>query len=239
MRYILTLLFCASAFGADIGELSSQHAELSGRWLVSGTYNTSTVQDLSGRKNIGTAINNPAPVTTGIRPALRFNGTNQYVDFGTTANNQSSNSFTVAFWFRTSSAATMAVLGKRDASSSSNPGFLSYVLSGNVRFEISSGGTRIVAVTTTTYNDNRWHHACGVFDRLSLLLVYVDGELQATADITGQSGSVTTAAKSLLGAAINSGAPAAFFNGELDDARIYKRALSATEAAALYKKGLR
>src|SRR5947208_4418244 len=76
-----------------------------------------------------------------------------------------------------------------------------------------------------TYNDGTWHHAAGVL-RNGLVELYVDGVLVAQA-VTNPITSVRTSTLTEIGHI------ASDFVGGIDEVRVYNRALSASEIAAL------
>src|SRR5207244_11847480 len=81
------------------------------------------------------------------------------------------------------------------------------------------------AETPLAYNDGEWHHAAGVL-RSGLAELYVDGVLVAR-DTTNPITSVRTATLTEIGHV------ASGFVGDIDEVRIFARALTAPEIAAL------
>ena len=83
---------------------------------------------------------------------------------------------------------------------------------------------------------NAWHHIAGTWDG-STMRLYVDGNL---VDSESQSGTLTNSGKDvMMGAYLLDGNYGKYdgLNGKLDDLRIYKRVLSATEIEGLYNAG--
>jgi len=99
---------------------------------------------------------------------------------------------------------------------------------------ISVSGVSKSAVSLGHYNDGLWHHVVGLFNGSNVLL-YVDGGKETiTGDATTGPIVNTSAVDLVLGnyaAAVNP------FIGLIDDARIYNRALTATEIKKLYTLG--
>lgn len=84
--------------------------------------------------------------------------------------------------------------------------------------------------TVLTYNLNQWNHAVLTYNG-ALAICYINGSADSnTGVITGYS----TASQFNLGT--NHSSSDNFFNGELDDFRIYATALSATDILAIYNK---
>lgn len=99
---------------------------------------------------------------------------------------------------------------------------------------IPAGGSPasyVNATGTTSIDDTNWHLLTGVYDG-SKVYMYVDGNLEASTTLTN----VTTASSSYdfeIGGNCN-GHGGIFWNGLIDDVRIYRRALSAAEVRQLY-----
>jgi len=97
-----------------------------------------------------------------------------------------------------------------------------------------SDSTTYSATSTTSINDNKWHYLTGTYDG-ETLKVYVDGVFED--DNTDPSGNLPTDTGALRIGADYQATPANFFNGLIDDTRIYNRALSASEIKRLYNMG--
>ncbi|NCC71368.1 LamG domain-containing protein, partial [bacterium] len=90
-------------------------------------------------------------------------------------------------------------------------------------------------ITTSTFNDNIWHHI-GFTWNSGVLKVYVDNIEQTVTkaydfDFTSI---FNGSAISILGMYSNLIIP---FNGQISNAQIWNRALTAEEIAAIYSKG--
>jgi hypothetical protein len=81
----------------------------------------------------------------------------------------------------------------------------------------------------TKVDDNRWHHAVGVYDGARIAL-YIDGKLDASAPASGPIAANDEPV--LIGE--NSERPGRFWHGLLDEVRLYSYALSEDEITALY-----
>ncbi len=94
------------------------------------------------------------------------------------------------------------------------------------------GGIWNYADTNIDLAGTGWHHVAASFDDTNnTVTVYIDGTAMATAATTS-SISYTLGANSFIGKHGN-GETTFDFNGKIDDARVYNRALSATEIASL------
>ncbi len=97
-----------------------------------------------------------------------------------------------------------------------------------------SGGTTYSATSTTSVNDNKWHHVLGTYDGQTLNM-YVDGVWED--DNTDPSVSLPTNAGAVRIGADYQDTPANFFNGLIDEVRVYSRALTGEEIKRLYNMG--
>jgi Concanavalin A-like lectin/glucanases superfamily len=99
----------------------------------------------------------------------------------------------------------------------------------------SDGGATLEGVrSNTTYTPNKWYHVVGVYTPTQTSL-YING-----AHDNSSAASFTTIWYSDITSAIGKegcGAAFQYFNGKIDDVRIYNRALSATEIKQLYTLG--
>jgi hypothetical protein len=167
--------------------------------------------------------------------AYSFNGTSDYISFPTTK--YLVNSYTYSFWMKITSNPTSAqymmsigspAIGGAEGYASflganKGIGFGSYAVSG------SSAGSTISSPPAL----NQWHHVC-ITRGSAYLSMYVDGKYvdsQSTGGSNPQYGTGTYAF--LIGTRFNN---ANYFNGSLDDLRIYNRAVSATEVKSLYNE---
>jgi len=106
---------------------------------------------------------------------------------------------------------------------------------GNVIFQIMDTTPEATVVGTTDVNDGLWHHVAGSFDGTQYNL-YIDGKLEATVATSG-SISAGTAYYGCIGAHYKKNDerdPRRFFNGLIDDVRIYDRILSESEVHYIF-----
>ena len=238
----------------DLGTASHQNATINppdlqnglvGHWTFDGpTISGTTVKDVSGSGNNGTMVNGPTPVAGVLGQALSFNGTSQYV---TTANSPViSAGYTMATWFKTTTSYTgtnwVALIG----TSAQFSGAGSFEIAvGNAGGGIGAdngaflfflnGASTYVNYSATALNDGKWHLLVGGRTAAGYPFISIDGETPIVGS-TAVTGSVTENPW-YIGAKNDSGSTASYFNGSLDDVRIYNRALSATEVQQLYNLG--
>lgn len=160
------------------------------------------------------------------RYVLNFEGANNYIDLGD-AMDIGSEDLTVEVWFKTSASGKFMSLVNKRRSGLAEAGYR-IVIRGDtnrIHVELNDGNGTITAVGQA-HNDGRWHHVVAVFDREDKLKLYVDGELEAQADISGKKGNINTDCPLTLGSQEHS---TMFFEGRLSSFRIYNRALSESE----------
>ena len=105
---------------------------------------------------------------------------------------------------------------------------------GVVRFDvvIPSGATPYGSAVGGQVTLNRWHHLVGTLKKGQHIRLYQDGELMA--ESTTFSGDTADGGSPLY---IGRRAEGGFFDGRVDEAAIYSRALSSDEIGALYAGG--
>jgi alpha-tubulin suppressor-like RCC1 family protein len=178
------------------------------------------------------------------------NGT---LDFG-------SDSFTVSLWLRfTDVSIPSGHYGRRIISKGHHGWNAGYFIGthGTGRIEAGIGASQggstesILFKTTGEFNDGSWHHVAVVFDRLrGTSRAFVDGVAEPLEKASGSGGEVDaidptafrypalanlTATRTDIPFTIGSHAGSLdFFKGDIDDVRIYKRALEGDEIEAIY-----
>lgn len=85
----------------------------------------------------------------------------------------------------------------------------------------------------TALSTNTWHHVAGVVNGSDILL-YVNGVLATSTTMTDITNFVCTADAWEIGGDGAGGGWGGYFNGNIDEPRIYNRALSAAEVQAIY-----
>jgi len=183
--------------------------------------------------------------------ALQFNGSSQYVTFGpsagTGAGGLGATQFTLETWFKKTGvgvavssgsgglgAAVPLVTkgrGESDSPANLNMNYFLGISGGKLAadFEDAASGGNHPVTGVTTVTDNVWHHAAATYDG-STWRLYLDGKLDqklVVGGFTPESSSIQHAA--LATAMTSTGAAAGFFQGQLDEARIWGVARSGAE----------
>jgi hypothetical protein len=142
--------------------------------------------------------------------------------------------FSVSAWFRTSSVFTADAIIVNKGGFNTSTSRLNYGMwltsNGNLRggFEESTG-TDIFVTSPNRYNDGNWHYAVVTYDG-SVLRLYVDG--QQVASLNTNAIPATDTMPLTIGK--NSSSNSRYFIGDIDEVRVYNRALSAQEVSDAY-----
>jgi fibronectin type 3 domain-containing protein len=191
-----------------------------------------TVTDLSGNNNTGTISG--ATWTTGkYGGALRFNGSNNYIDLANPTSLRLTGSMTLSAWIL--AMANPPDDGQIIAKSNSSAGWQLKTSpdTGPHTFGIAisaSSNSHVQRYSNTVRALNTWYHVAGVYNATARTLdIYVngvldDGVLSGTVPASQYNSSVNTN--------IGRRSGGFYFNGIIDEVRIYNRALSQTEIQA-------
>ncbi|MFO0797558.1 MAG: LamG-like jellyroll fold domain-containing protein [Gemmataceae bacterium] len=158
--------------------------------------------------------------------AFSFTGSN-YV----TINRSVQNDFTLAAWIKTTAAGTGTQFYNGNPLITAEVGgvtndFGTTVINGKFAFGVGNPDQTIQS--TTSVNDNTWHHVAAVRQGTTIR-VYVDGVLENT--LTGANGGTLSAnANITIGRDLVNGIG---FPGLVDDVRVYDNALTGAEVASL------
>jgi hypothetical protein len=172
--------------------------------------------------------------------ALYFDGTENYVTVtdNATLNFDSTESFTVSGWLNLDALSkNVTMLAKRDGSGNNFEGYQIQVrdADGEFAFFVDDGVSgSSVSARGGTPTTGSWVHLAGTFDRSSGdLTLYIDGS--SVGSTSSSLGAVSPSANFYVGAYENLSSE--YFNGKIDDVRIYDKALSAPEVSNLYNTG--
>jgi hypothetical protein len=199
-----------------------------GYWTLDET-NGVIADDSSGNGNNGT-VNGATWSSNGkVNGCLNFNGVNNSVQ----VNNDVSNDFSISFWVKTTqtggSGQWWQGRGLVDGYVVANTNDFGTALLGN-QFAFGTGSPDTTISSTMAINDGAWHQCVATrLQSSGTLSLYVDGILQASGN--GSTNSLKASPYLRFGARQTG---ANFFNGSLDDIRIYNRALGSNEVTALY-----
>ena len=209
-----------------------QEPSLVGHWRMdegSGTI----AGDSSGNGNTGTLTNGPTWAPGKYGNAVNFDGTNDYISVPD-ATSLKPSTITVAFWTKLNSQAAFGVPVMKTTTSSWNDGYGFHNRGGSNEFtwwtNNYQGTNRFV--TAPIFSLGTWHHVAGTFDTSSGAKLYIDGVQAGT---TATNTTALTNSNSALGIGFATGGN--YWNGLIDEVRIYHRALTGQEIKAIYDVG--
>ncbi|HEY7118821.1 MAG TPA: Ig-like domain-containing protein [Tepidisphaeraceae bacterium] len=183
-----------------------------------------TVADASNTGNTGTITGGTWTTTGKFGNALSFNGTNSWVTVADSASLHLTNGMTLEAWVNPTS-----LTGWETAIMKERPAGLAYALytSDNTSKPpagyLNKGGADVSAVGTTNLSLNTWTHLALTYNG-STLRLYVNGTQVRSKNVSGNIVSSTGALR--IGGNSSWGE---YFAGQLDEIRIYNRALSQAE----------
>jgi predicted outer membrane repeat protein len=189
----------------------------------------------SASSNHGTLNGNPNWVAGKIGPcALDLNGVSDCVEVPDAPSLDGMDALTITAWIKTDSSGDyMCVVSKYIHNSGDNLDD-SYCLlinpSGAVIFQYNPGDVYVIKLSSPTVADGSWHHIVGVYTGTEGS-IYIDGdEVPLFRPYSDPGGSLNnTDVQLTIGSSNNDGNVDFFFQGTIDDVRIYNQALSAEE----------
>jgi hypothetical protein len=218
-------------------------------WPFDGTNGTNPTNtpDLSANANSASLVNSPLLVTGKITNCFQFNGAISYLKATEISAIKSlgGNSFTITAWSSNAATATalsgsyQRALSWYDGTYNVQFGAGSYGVSGTQCYYIVmtnavAATPSALAFTTNIYNSNQWHWIAVTVSGFTANM-YVDG-----ANVTSNNPAPSAMQPGLFSGDssyvyIAQRGNGAYFNGCLDDLRIYNRALSYGEITNLYE----
>jgi len=213
----------SNSAGQDIGVLNSfktdiiQPASGISRWTFEETTNDITVDRWGNNNGSITGAEYNGSSAQGENSILL--GETDVVDHGSPIIGGRS-SFTISVWIKINHT------GKRYAYREEDPGDYGRnsigVNGGTTFWETRNNGGGYSNINGAQVNDGEWHHIVGVMDSETMIL-YTDGS---------QDGSTGSSRGSVEYSQIGTG-----FVGNVDDLRLYDKALSSSEVSSLYENG--
>ncbi len=202
--------------------------------------------DLTANQNHGTVTG--ASLTSdrfgNTNQAYLFNGTSNYIKINNSASLDLKESFSISAWISPASYSNPGVVvWNGDPAFAKDP----YILYFSNSPGYNSIGVRKDAGIGTTINEafapayvifsGVWTHVVGIGNAGSReMKLYVNGELLKTVSVPDMSIGYSTAGFwTMIGAAQSSAGIDNYFNGKIDDIRIYNRELTRSEITELFK----
>jgi hypothetical protein len=203
-------------------------------------------KDSSGNNKHGTLLGNPQIIQGKVHTALEFDGVDDGITFGDDPYFDITGDLSIALWFRTDTAQFAPLVNKLDSGDPDNGYYLGFDTgftwepAGTISFKLardSAGWAHGYDIFTTqnTYTDGDWHFLTAIYtpDGVSRPRVYIDNELTTgifdgpALDSIGPSpGYEFKIAEYTTGGR--------YFDGAIDEIRMYNRELSLDEIEELY-----
>lgn len=196
---------------------------LKGYWSFNGQdVSGTTAYDRSGAGNTGTLTNGPAITEGRSGQALSFDGTDDYVSIAD-SDVFTPSTISVAFWSKSDTISTQPVYIHRSSDSSR----IDIFVGPNIYCTFSNGTTYNTGFYSSTW-DTSWHYVVCMWDGTTVS-TYLDGVLVKTESFSGTLPNIS--------ASVNIGrrsSTSSYFDGSIDEVRVYNRTLTAAEIKGLY-----
>ena len=208
-----------------------------------------TVKDRSSNSNDGTPTNMEDVDFTTDTPggvsgySATLDGVNEDVRFGDQAAHKFAHTdeFSCSVWVKYTSTGNDLIIGKGENAGNFRGWFIAQQATGAIAFVLRSvTPANLINVTTTatTFNDGAWHHVLvtwnGTVTQVAAnAVIIVDGAIEPLTVVTDNlTSTIDTTAQFIIGSRT-----AVFFDGQVDEAALYDKALSLAEAQAVYNSG--
>ena len=223
--------------GASVG----LGAGLVGHWTFDGKNMVSNVADSSGQGNSGLMsgfTSTSSAVTAGrVGQGLSFDGVDDIINIGSAASLNLSNNYSISFWINPTAGFSGTII--RQTSNVSNSTIYSKyeirVTATDVTFITGNGSTGDSDVFSTTIDSNKWTMISCTLSNVNIKSCYKNSSLinSVSNDVDT---SLITPIIGLIGTNRNT-ATNNFYEGSLDDVRVYNRVISDLEIKQLYSQG--
>lgn len=237
----------SGATGGQIFMLPANPERLVGFWALD-NHTGSEAYDLSCNGNNGTlpassdfpAVGNSTSGWQGSSDCkagvscLKFDGENDYIQI---ANNPSLNitsEITVSAWVnipKLSPSAWQAVVAK--TTSNDRGYYMDFATNNKFNFYIHTGTNEEDYASTSAITATGWYHVVGTYDGTNTV-IYLNGNLEES-DPHDWGGNINSSEYAARIGARNDGAASNFFNGTIDEVKLWNVSLSADEVAAEYE----
>lgn len=226
---------CTALILAALLCMASRHPDrmIRSDLILNASFNRGDGSDRSMYNNTPTLAGN-AVITAGTR-FLALDGTGDYLSFPDADSLDMTGDMSVSVWVKRngSPAAAEAISAKYAASA----GWLIFIdAAGKANFDgRTSGGAYATGPETSgSICNNAWRHVCAVRSGANWIL-YLDGA--SVGSVSNGSHTFANSQPLSFGAYDAGSGFVSPLNGSIDDGRLYNRALSAAEVAAIYSSG--
>jgi hypothetical protein len=236
MKKNIIILFLTFTFNAFT---QIPTAGLMGYWSFTGN-----ASDNSGNNNNGIVTGAALTVDRfgNANSAYDFNGAS-YIKVNNSSSLNAKNGITISAWFKTTDphvVSTSGILISKSKTSSSRSYYIDFIDKTNgggdslLFTEFDSNDKLYRSTLFSSYYDNNWHLLTTTYDSISgNIKIYVDGTLKTSKQI-GHIQFEQNTVPLTIGCSDFDNGYNNYFNGSLDDIRIYDRAISDCEVTALF-----
>ena len=225
---------------------SAPRTGLVGWWTMDANdRNGTTLYDKSGFRNNGIEVNTPTQTAGKINQAMSFaSASAEYVDLFTnspsTTTLSPTNAVTVSAWVKMTDTTGSYKMIVGSATTALIPDGYNLFwndssFSNKFVFTVNAFASNYATAPFSTGVDNKWHHVVGTFDKdaaSNQLNIWVDGVKGTPKTYTSP---ITYKANTIVAIGRAGASDGYYWSGQIDDVRIFNRALSASEVANLYQ----
>jgi len=188
------------------------------------------VIDSMGAGHDGTITGNPTWVSGQYSTAISLDG-NDFVEFANSDSMDFEKNFTWAAWVKTSGAGVIMSVADAGTAAWSQGGKMLYSGNNHLCFDVGWDG---YVEGTTTINNGAWHHVAVTVEfetssTLDTVKLYVDGNLDSNTTVRNVNKYTDAGKVFKMGYAGSGTALSGYLTGQIDDARVFSRALTASE----------
>jgi len=218
--------------------LAPNGTNLLGHWSFDDGSGTRAEDFSPNGTNAGTLVGSPAWVDGRMNKAISFDGTDDYVDVGSSSSLNTTADYTISMWVYNAAGSDLYPTLLNRAAQVTNNGFFWIYTNGtneaDLNFQYADGTNFITNTFSGALGTNTWQHVMFTFDNTSKSLkLYINGnQFSTTRTLTG---SLSVDDGTLYLGTYTGTATDYSFQGRLDDVRIYARALTSGEATDLYQ----
>ncbi|MEQ1561449.1 MAG: LamG domain-containing protein, partial [Nitrospira sp.] len=208
---------------------------LIGYWTFDGKdiYGTKA-NDVSSNGNTGTLTGGPTPVIGKLGQALSFDGVDDYLN---TTNTVNIAKVTISAWIKIPSipSTNNTIVGFANGFNHGTHDKVLYIKNdGKLYFYVYDGSANTTSAPSSTLPLKTWVHVVGIADGTTAR-TYVNG-VEVGSVLSGNTYTSYGVPDIFIGAPISTGTYT-YFNGQMDDVRVYNRALTVEEIKTLYSLG--
>ena len=195
-------------------------------------------------KNFNGTVNGATYTTSGkYGGAYTFDGVNDYINISRSPYlNLTSSNMSINLWYKVQNDSITQKIMVSNADNLLSIGSGGYHVwideSMKPSFTVGQkGDTKDRTVTSSIYNNNDWHMVTAIFNNGIGLYLYVDGVMDNatySGDVITDITNIASAFPTVIGEFGSVAEDALYFNGTLDEVRIYNRTLTAQEISSLY-----